>query len=88
MHPRIKKFWEDSGYILKSDTAYFINEGGKKELEIMWWAYPCNITNESALRIKQVSLKTDSWDSTTYYFNNKAYTEDHMLKIVALKAFI
>lgn len=85
MHPRIKKFWEDSGYILKSDTAYFINEGGKKELGIMWWAHP---RNESPLYIKQVSLQAKSWASPTYYFNKKAYTEDHMLKIVALKAFI
>jgi len=81
MHYIIAKFWEDAGYSLISNKSYYTRIDDKKEQQISWFV-------KNAPYDIQISLKAASWDYPTYYFNGKAYTEDYMLKIVKLRAFI
>jgi hypothetical protein len=80
MHPEIKKFWQDSGYEIQSDTHDMENG----HIDTLWWGYPKDVSKDNI----QLALMADDWDSPVYLLSTQAYEEDYMIRIVRLKAFL
>ena len=83
MNPLIEKFWNDAGY-----TISHIRPGGNPttgELEQRYlWCLMVEGTYIGLVGVSGISqMKCDY-----YFFNNKKYSEDEMLKIIRMKAFI
>jgi len=98
MHPEIKKFWKDSGYIIVVDWALGCGPSGmycrchwvlvKNEMEMfqdrgMSELQPMEF-NASGRAIEPKDLPP----CTAYLFHGETYTEEQMLRIIKLKAFL
>jgi hypothetical protein len=83
MHPDIEKFWKDLGYtididILQSDYWKFywaVHRVGK---------YPYQYVGQS----DPVPPGTKKAKCTLYFIDGKEFSENEMLKVIKLKAFI
>ena len=75
IHPNIEKFWTDQGF----------------RIEYRPYSYQWIAISEYNVRrlISYISVDMDTLISTNLYsFSNMFYTEEEMLKIIKLKAFI
>lgn len=83
MNPLIKKFWEN-----KAPVGYYKSDINKMEL---WFLCSdsdyYNRDGPPPPKLKDVIYMRRS-QVTAYYFENKIYSEEDMLKIIKMKAFI
>ncbi|HEY5267706.1 MAG TPA: hypothetical protein VII94_01065 [Candidatus Saccharimonadales bacterium] len=80
MNPDIQKFWEDCGYKIMSISENIFDG---KVLETLYWA-----SHSHGGDVVQVALMSSEWETPVYLFYDKVYEEDHMLRIIRLKAFL
>lgn len=85
MNPLIEKFWEDTGYKIARWYSPII--------ENTWRDLFCLFKDDTFIRVVGVSKCFDGPRQNeakchVYYFNNKQYSENEMLKIIKMKAFI
>jgi len=91
MHPEIEKFWTHSGYYVETDIMmpcehpyilfWFVMKADKQ----LWCIGQSNSYDRKSEAYEQ--LKEDP-PCTIYYFNEKQYTEEEMLRIIKLKVFL
>lgn len=73
MHPTIKKFWEDAGWDISNEDQ--IGTGTVSGYKHIGGPWPIS-------KIKTLAF------GATYAFDDKWYSEEEMLRIVKLKAFL
>ena len=81
MHPEIKKFWEDAGYIIE-EPGYITDPNGDRIQSGTVLGYKRLDPNSSISRIETIAF------GNQYRINNKWYSEEEMLIIIRLKVFI
>ena len=87
MNEEIKKFWEDKGYKVEPRFT--------SELGLEWWhkshAFGSMlwdaIDDENIVIVYTVAL-TFKDKPTVYYFDGSSWSEEQMIKILKLKAFL
>lgn len=73
LNSEVKKFWEEAGYTTRSHTS-------DNNLFVKWFASK----KESRLIIAHLSDLFQNF----YYLNGATYTEEEMLRVIKLKAFL
>jgi hypothetical protein len=74
MHPDIKKFWEDIGTVEISMDAYL--------------NYDCWYVKIENILPHQIIARRWRHNPIQYFFGDKEYTEQQMLRMIKLKAFL
>jgi hypothetical protein len=81
LHPKIIAFWEQKGLIIKPRFAL----DGKKYM--LWDAV--NLQHDvDAYIIEYTVAQTHDTGETTYWFEDGSYSEEEMLRVIKLKAFL
>jgi len=87
MHPKIKKFWEDTGYEVDTDVLV-----GPGSADSPWRLYWFLMKDEKQLRLIGMSDIQRGGKvrppCTTYFINDREYTEEEALRIIKLKVFL
>lgn len=82
MHPEIEKFWKDLGYYIIIDVLQ----------SDLWRFYWVLMKNERQIKFAGVSddvpQGTKKAPCTRHFIDDKEYSEEEMLKIIGLKAFL
>jgi hypothetical protein len=88
MHAEIKKFWEDSGYAVETDVLL---DDGEGPWRLFWF-----IKGEKEIRCVGMSdflprglkVSDPKPQCTAHIFDGETYSEEEMLRIIGLKAFV
>lgn len=83
MNPLIEKFWNDAGYTISQIHPGGNPTTGELEQRYLW----CLMMEGTYIGLVGMS-GTSQMKCDYYFFNNKKYSEDEMLKIIRMKAFI
>lgn len=88
MNPLIEKFWNDAGYkILIKDKSHSVSYHSNKLYERLWVSEKdgsfVGIVGTSDIIMSLKDIKC-----LFYYFEDEEYSEEDMLKIVKMSAFI
>lgn len=73
MNEYIKKFWEENGYKVREELY-----NNQRE------SYAVKIMNKDIFYI----LPVYNHNADEYYYENSSYSEDEMLRIIKMKAFL
>jgi hypothetical protein len=86
MHPEIEKFWEDTGYTIVIDI---LQGTYPHDLWRFYWVLLKDEWEVGYAGISEdVPQGTKQAPCTTHFLHDKKYTEEEMLKIIRLKAFL
>jgi len=96
MNKLIKKFWIDQGFEVRSDYGFPISLYGKINNCHRQWIIFSNTLNIFQIiaegfgtpRFYQNKYHVKHIRASTYYFQNKKYSEAKMLKLINLKIFL
>ncbi len=80
MHPDIRKFWEDAGYVI-SEPGYIDSMGSRIQMGTIT-GYKALSPNPCICLIEVIAF------GDKHRINGQWYSEEEMLKIIKLKAFI
>lgn len=83
MNPLIEKFWNDAGYTISKIRSGGNPTTGESSQGHIW----CLITEDAFYGLVGIS-KSSQTKCDYYFFNNQKYSEEEMLKIIKMKAFI
>ena len=76
IHPEIKLFWEKSGYVIEPLTPNI-----DEYLDMSWWILKDNYPVDTV-------AMTHKNKPAEYYMEGKKYSEEEMLHLVKLRAFL
>ena len=92
MHPEIKKYWENAGYEINTDVfmpgegipyiLFWFLMNGDRQLKCIGQSDTFHRNSEAYNQL------IEDPPCTNYYFNNRLYSEEKMLRIIRLKAFV
>jgi len=83
MNPLIEKFWNDAGYTISQIRPGGNPTTGESEQRYLW----CLMAEGAYCGLIGVSGSSQP-KCDYYFFNNEKYSENEMLKIIQMKAFI
>jgi hypothetical protein len=74
MHPLIYKFWENNGYSLTfRKSGYWVGIKQRQEIEVAYRSF--------------LNISKNNYPDY-YIWENEEVSEEHMLKIIKMKAFL
>jgi hypothetical protein len=93
MHPDIKKFWEEAGYSVETDVMmphddfpyilfWFLLDENDQQVKCVGQSQTYERDNEAYKQLEEDP------PCTIYLLDENKYTEEEMLRIVKLKAFL
>jgi hypothetical protein len=92
MHPEIEKFWTHSGYYIETDILL---PGDGIPYYLLWFLMKDDRQLKCVGQSEPYDRKSEAYKQlignppcTIYFFDEKGYTEDEMLHLIKMKAFL